>query len=75
MKITYKGMITELGSNYTSNDTPHSGMIIQVMGQNLHFELAPDDAKLAAQHLFDHVIITIRTETNAAFRGLKKKRK
>lgn len=62
MKIKLKGLITEVGSNYESNDTPHSGCIIQCNGQNLHFDLKPDQVRELAAHLFCHVTITITTE-------------
>lgn len=61
MKITLKGMLTEVGSNYETNDMVHSGVIIQQNGQNLHFDLPPGVVAELARHLFEHVTITITT--------------
>jgi hypothetical protein len=62
MKIKLKGIITEVGSNYETNDTVHSGAIIQQNGQNLHFDLPAATVAEFARHLFEHVTITITTE-------------
>ena len=61
MKIKLKGIITEVGSNYETNDMVHSGAIIQQNGQNLHFNLPPAITQQLARHLFEHVTITIST--------------
>lgn len=62
MKLVLKGIITEVGSNYESNDTPHSGMIVQCNGQNLHFQLSPEQTRDMAYQLFKRIKITITLE-------------
>jgi len=59
MKINLKGVLTELGSNYETGGSEHSGAIIQCDGQNLHFDLPTGMVQDLAPSLFDVVDITL----------------
>jgi len=59
MKITLKGLLTELGSNYETDDVQHSGAIIRCGEQNLHFDLPTGQVQDLAPFLFDVVEITL----------------
>lgn len=68
MKLRFRGILAELGSNYVTQETPHSGAIVQCGQQNLHFDLEPEACVRLAPHLFDVVDITLNFRPREAER-------